>query len=88
MQVRRIDDFGRIAIPKEIRKTLSIHEGDELEISRSGNTIVIKKPYAEKYYTPEDVENMTLADLADERIWEDIRKSMPKWKGLGDNNAE
>ncbi|MDD4372125.1 MAG: stage V sporulation T C-terminal domain-containing protein [Anaerostipes sp.] len=30
--VRRIDNLGRIVIPKEIRKTLRIHEGDPLEI--------------------------------------------------------
>jgi len=29
--VRRIDDLGRIVIPKEIRKTLRIKEGDQLE---------------------------------------------------------
>ncbi len=29
--VRRIDDLGRIVIPKEIRKTLRIKEGDPLE---------------------------------------------------------
>ena len=30
--LRRIDDLGRIVIPKEIRKTLRIKEGDPLEI--------------------------------------------------------
>ena len=30
--VRRIDDLGRVVIPKEIRRTLRIHEGDPLEI--------------------------------------------------------
>ncbi len=30
--VRRIDDLGRVVIPKEIRKTLRIREGDSLEI--------------------------------------------------------
>ena len=30
--VRRIDDLGRIVIPKEIRKTLRIKEGEPLEI--------------------------------------------------------
>ena len=30
--VRRIDDLGRIVIPKEIRKVLRIKEGDPLEI--------------------------------------------------------
>ena len=29
--VRRIDDLGRVVIPKEIRRTLRIHEGDPLE---------------------------------------------------------
>lgn len=30
--VRRLDDLGRIVIPKEIRQTLNIHEGDPMEI--------------------------------------------------------
>jgi len=33
--VRRIDDLGRIVIPKEIRRTMHIREGDPLEISLS-----------------------------------------------------
>lgn len=32
--VRRIDDLGRVVIPKEIRRTLAIREGDPLEIRR------------------------------------------------------
>ena len=43
--VRRIDDLGRIVIPKEIRKTMKIHEGDPLEIYvvENGEQIVLKK---------------------------------------------
>src|SRR5690625_7264870 len=42
--VRRIDDLGRVVIPKEIRRTLRIREGDPLEIfvSREGE-IILKK---------------------------------------------
>lgn len=42
--VRRIDDLGRVVIPKEIRRTLRIREGDPLEIftDREGK-IVLKK---------------------------------------------
>jgi AbrB family looped-hinge helix DNA binding protein len=37
--IRRIDDLGRIVIPKEIRRKFNIHEGDPLEISLDGNKI-------------------------------------------------
>ena len=30
--VRRIDDLGRVVVPKEIRRTLKIREGDPIEI--------------------------------------------------------
>ncbi|MGO0916124.1 AbrB/MazE/SpoVT family DNA-binding domain-containing protein, partial [Clostridioides difficile] len=40
--VRRIDDLGRVVIPKEIRKTLRIREGDPLEIftAKDGEVIL------------------------------------------------
>src|SRR5690554_683786 len=42
--VRRIDDLGRIVIPKEIRRSLRIREGDSLEIYTDGtNSITFKK---------------------------------------------
>ena len=41
--VRRIDDLGRIVIPKEIRKTLKIKEGDPLEILVEQNQVLLKK---------------------------------------------
>ena len=42
--VRRIDDLGRVVIPKEIRRTLRIREGDPLEIfTDSGGEVVFKK---------------------------------------------
>ena len=61
--VRRIDDLGRVVIPKEIRRTLRIREGDPLEIyvDREGEVILKKyspvgelgdfaKGYAESLY--------------------------------------
>lgn len=41
--VRRIDDLGRIVIPKEIRRNFKINEGDSLEIFVENNGIVLKK---------------------------------------------
>ena len=41
--IRRIDDLGRIVIPKELRKTLRIKNGDSLEIFVDNEDIVLKK---------------------------------------------
>ena len=44
--VRRIDDLGRVVIPKEIRRTLRIKEGDPLEIFTDKEGEVILKKYS------------------------------------------
>ena len=44
--VRRIDDLGRVVIPKEIRRTLRIREGDPLEIFVDSDGEVILKKYS------------------------------------------
>ncbi len=44
--VRRIDDLGRVVIPKEIRRTMRIREGDPLEIYTNANGEVIFKKYS------------------------------------------
>ncbi|MGN0606248.1 MAG: stage V sporulation T C-terminal domain-containing protein [Oscillospiraceae bacterium] len=44
--VRRIDDLGRVVIPKEIRRTMRIREGDPLEIYTSNDGEVIFKKYS------------------------------------------
>ena len=44
--VRRIDDLGRVVIPKEIRRTMRIREGDPLEIFTNGDGGVVFKKYS------------------------------------------
>ena len=44
--VRRIDDLGRVVVPKEIRKTLHIREGDPLEIFTDREGEIILKKYS------------------------------------------
>ena len=57
---RRIDELGRIVIPKELRRTLRIKEGDELEILPQGENLVIRKysPFDEMLYASDGVVNM------------------------------
>ena len=43
---RRIDDLGRIVIPKEIRRTLRVREGDPLEIFTDREGMIILKKYS------------------------------------------
>ncbi|WP_399327124.1 AbrB/MazE/SpoVT family DNA-binding domain-containing protein [Tissierella sp.] len=56
--VRRVDELGRVVIPKEIRRTLRIREGDPLEIctnSKDG-TVTLKKYHPEKIFDFNDEE--------------------------------
>lgn len=41
--VRRLDELGRIVIPKEMRRTLHLNEGDEIEIVLRSDEITLKK---------------------------------------------
>ncbi len=44
--VRRIDDLGRIVLPKELRRTMRIKEGDSLEIYTDGTDQITLKKYS------------------------------------------
>ena len=46
--VRRIDELGRVVIPKEIRRSLKIKDGDPLQIWKDGDKLVLTK------YKPDD----------------------------------
>lgn len=43
--IRRVDELGRIVIPKEIRRKLGIKDGDPLEIFTTRDGEVLFKPY-------------------------------------------
>ena len=49
--VRRIDDLGRVVIPKEIRRTLRLRDGDPMEIftDREG-TVILKQVLSHRRY--------------------------------------
>lgn len=46
--VRRVDELGRVVIPKELRRSMKIKDGDPLEIFREQDKLVLVK------YAPED----------------------------------
>lgn len=41
--VRRLDDLGRVVLPKELRRTLNMEEGQPLEIFVDGENIILRK---------------------------------------------
>ena len=51
--IKKIDDLGRIVIPKDIRKSLSIKTNDSLEIGVNGNLLQIEKNISIKNYNDE-----------------------------------
>ena len=63
--VRRIDDLGRVVIPREIRRTMSIREGDPLELFLEKDKIIFTK------YVVDPVGDNLLAALENARDSED-----------------
>ena len=57
--VRRIDDLGRVVIPKELRRSMHIREGDPLELFVDGDFVCFKK------YNTTELFAEALDDLAD-----------------------
>ena len=53
--VRRVDDLGRVVIPKEIRRSLKIKDGDPLEVFLEDNKVCFEK------YSPIDAKNWEVA---------------------------
>ena len=41
--VRKVDNLGRVVLPKELRKVLQIDVGTPMEIYTEGNTVILKK---------------------------------------------
>ena len=64
--VRRIDELGRVVIPKEIRRTLRIKDGDPLEIFTDRDELMLKK-------------SSPIATL--EKFSEGTTKSLSDWSG-------
>ena len=53
--IRKIDELGRIVLPKEIRKTLNIHSGDDFQITIDNEKIIL-----EKYSLLDNYENILI----------------------------
>lgn len=61
--VRSVDDLGRVPIPKEIRRTLKIREGDQVSISVDGDSVIFKR--VPKYVAPLKLLDDVIHDLDD-----------------------
>ncbi len=59
--IRRIDDLGRIALPKEVRRKIGVGESTPMEIFISGNEIILKK------YSPEN-DLLSMVDSLDKAV--------------------
>lgn len=66
----RVDSKGRITLPREVRETLNIKEGDELIITIKGNKIIL-----EKVEDPFKILERVLGDLTFSRELREIAES-------------
>lgn len=62
--VRRIDNLGRIVVPKELQRGLKLKEGDALEVFMSNDCLILKK-YKEVNTNADRIRNMSDEELLD-----------------------
>lgn len=73
--IRRIDDLGRVVIPKEVRRTCDIKEGDPLEILLDHGTICLRQ-YGRN--PSEDIKRnleQLIEDLSDEGLYAEAARA-------------
>jgi transcriptional pleiotropic regulator of transition state genes len=73
--IRKVDELGRIVVPKEMRTALEIKEGDRTEISLEGNAIVIKK-YEDACVFSKSTNGLT--DFGDKKICQGCLNALKK----------
>lgn len=66
--IRRVDELGRVVIPKEIRRKLGIKDGDPLEVFTAKGGEIILKPYQEESKVVDDfIEAFKEMDVTDKK---------------------
>lgn len=80
--VRRMDELGRIVIPKEVRHVLNLAENSPLEIFIEGDKIVLQKYITDRHfqieYRIEEDAERTLDNLVDDDdVYEELEKLLP-----------
>ena len=76
--IRRIDDLGRIIIPKEIRRTLNIKEGDPMELYVEDETVCFQKYNTADSYKGK-IESL-IANINDDIDFENSKEIQSKLK--------
>lgn len=85
MVIRKIDDFGKVIIPREFRHQLQIKEGDFVELSIQDGKIIIEKETDEEVEEVEEVEDVSTKEEykgAVQETVEDIQKHLEKISNL------
>lgn len=72
--VRKVDELGRVVIPKELRTTLGIAERDPLEIYVEGHKIILQKYQASCLFCGEKTETTYMDKCICESCIEKIKK--------------
>jgi AbrB family transcriptional regulator (stage V sporulation protein T) len=80
--VRAVDDLGRIVIPKEMRKTIGVREGESLEILATSNGgLFLRKPIEVKQTTSIEVTTETTITVESKKKDDNLVFNFEDWSG-------
>jgi AbrB family looped-hinge helix DNA binding protein len=80
--VRRIDDLGRIVIPKELRRVMEAREGDPIELFIEGGSVILRRYLPDSGIGERAIQSVSAERIRQDAKWGEQNHDPQYWMGI------